>query len=145
MNQHVADMKPTPTLDAVSPDLLPQVFPYIEDKLRSVAERSGGRWTLKNIVDDVMSRKITLLVVVDTEVRAVLATHLHQAPSGMIVLQIQFCTGENSKDWLHLLKMVEDYGRKNGAAKVEMWARKGWARKLEDYHLTHVLLEKDLG
>ena len=137
-------IKPAYTLDYVPPDQLEAVFPLIRDMLKGVVERSGGRWTLPSLITDLLQGRFDLLCMCSSTIKGIVGTHLHTTSSGMVILQIPFVTGEDSKDWLHLLGVIEDHARRNGASKVEMWARKGYARKLPDYHLSHVLLEKDL-
>lgn len=142
---HAQAIKAAPTLDYVPPELFGRVLPMVKDRLESVIARSGGRWTMKAMLRDLLDGRIKLLVVATpSEIKAVIGTHLHVAPSGMTVLQIMFCTGEDSKEWLPLLSLIESHARDNGCGKIEMWARKGWGKKLPDYKLTHVLLEKDL-
>lgn len=145
MNLHIKSPTPALTLDYVSPDMFASVLPMVKERLQGVIERSRGRWTMRSMLRDLVAGKIKLLVVAaPSEIKAVIGTHLHAAPSGMQVLQILFCTGEDSKEWLPLLGLIEDHAKANGCAKIEMWSRKGWAKKLPAYRMTHVLLEKDL-
>lgn len=137
------------TLDYVPPAQLESVFPKVQGFLQGVVERSGGRWTLASLITDILAGKFSLLAICSAnEIKGVVATHLHTTSSGMIVCQVPFATGHDSKEWVHLIGIIEDYARKNGAAKIEMWSRPGWSRKhkaaLAGFECSHLLLEKDL-
>ena len=75
---------------------------------------------------------------------AIMMTELYEELSGIKVGSIRFLSGINRKNWLGLLSELERQMSEVGVVKFEMWARKGWAKDLKDYKITHVLLEKDL-
>ena len=77
-------------------------------------------------------------------VRAVIGTELYRDVSGMKCCTIRFATGHGASRWTHLLGRIEDWARQEGCVKLDMIARKGWAKHLPEYALTHVFLEKDL-
>lgn len=124
---------------------LRQVFPHVVGMLSSVVDRSDGRWTLEDMAGRFVRGEWQMWVVYDGEYRAVLATELFIEASGMKNARVVFCTGIWAKQWVGLIAQIEDWARDMGCRKLEMLARKGWARHLEDYKLTHVQLEKDLG
>jgi hypothetical protein len=45
-------------------------------------------------------------------------------------LHIIACTGNNWDTWAKGYYDVEDFARKHGCKRVEMWGRKGWLRRL---------------
>jgi len=75
---------------------------------------------------------------------AIMMTELYEELSGIKIGSIRFLSGINRKNWLGLLAELERQMYEVGVVKFEMWARKGWAKDLKDYKITHVLLEKDL-
>lgn len=85
-----------------------------------------------------------LWVVWDGTVRAIVITELYKDVSGMKCCMIRVCTGNGAKDWSHLIGFIEDWARGQGCERLDMLARKGWAKRLPDYHLTHIMLEKVL-
>lgn len=133
-----------PALQAIPPEHLAAVFPMVQELLEGVAERSNGIWTVPALLRKFATKQWYLWVVWDGSVRGIVATELHIVPSGAAVCSVHFCTGRGAKDWTHLLGVIEDWARANDCVRIDMLARKGWARHLPDYRLTHVQLEKDL-
>ena len=123
---------------------LREVWPHVAGMLGSVVERSDGCWTLANMAQKLTAEEWQLWVIYDGEYRGVLATELFFEASGMKKARVVFCTGVGAKQWVKLLSEIESWAQDQGCERIEMIARKGWARHLEDYKMTHVLLEKDL-
>jgi hypothetical protein len=61
-----------------------------------------------------------------------------------LVCTILACAGSGMDGWLHLLELIEDYARAEGCAAVRLFGRKGWQRKLAEYHTKLVVMEKTL-
>lgn len=131
-------------LVAVDPKRLGEVLPHIDGMLRSVVERHNGELSMAGILKKIASVEWILWLVVGDGVKAVLTTELYFDVGGAKRCRIPFCTGENAKTWVHLLTQLEAWARDEGCVKFDMIARKGWARHLPDYRMTHVVLEKDL-
>ncbi len=54
------------------------------------------------------------------------------------------CAGEQMPRWRPLLAVIEAYAKAEGCASLRIYGRKGWARVLDDYDVTHIVLEKGL-
>jgi hypothetical protein len=52
--------------------------------------------------------------------------------------------GKNMDRWLHLLSDIEAWAKAQGCETIRAYARKGWARKLRDYKMSRVILDKVL-
>lgn len=125
--------------------MLGDVFPHIKDHIEGVAERSRGRFSVPGIIDRIARKDWVLWVVfADGIVLSVLTAELYHDVSGLKCCRIPFCTGNGAASWVHLITQIEDWARAEGCERFDMIARKGWAKHLPDYKLTHVLLEKDL-
>lgn len=134
-----------PKLVAIPPGHIQAIWPLIEPLLLRVVERSDGRYSMRGMAQRLVSGDWVLRVVwVDGEVRAIVGAEVYSDVSGMRCCIVRFCTGHGAKDWSHLLVEIEDWARKDGCERIEMIARKGWAKHLKDYALTHVFLEKQL-
>lgn len=137
-----------PALEAVPPHLLVAVLrePKVARLLADVIERHRGELSFEGIVAKLRTPRGWILWVVaeGSDVKAILATELYFDVGGMKRCRIPFCTGEDAKTWVHLLSEIEAWARENGCSKLDMIARKGWAKHLQDYRMTHVVLEKDL-
>ena len=134
-----------PILRQVPVPYLAQVWPDISSWISGVVERSDGRWSVELIAKQFLSGNWQLWVVWDGEaVAAVIGTEIYVEGTGMNLARVVFTTGTGAAKWTHLLSDIEDWARDQGAVKLEMMARKGWAKHLPAYKMTHVLLEKDL-
>jgi hypothetical protein len=136
-----------PSLVAVDPRMLGEVVavPDVRRLLHEVIERHHGELSWQGILHKVASAEWVLWLVWDGSVRAVLATELYFDVGGMKRCRIPFCTGEGARQWVHLLGQIEAWARDEGCRRLDMIARKGWAKHLPDYRMTHVVLEKELG
>jgi hypothetical protein len=62
------------------------------------------------------------------------------------VCHIYIMTGKQRTKWQHLITKVEDFAKKEDCKMMELIARPGWQRVLDDYGYkrTHVVLEKQI-
>lgn len=124
---------------------LRDVWPSIAHLVPSIVERSRGRLTMENFVEAIASGNQHLWIVDDGQrVLAIVGVEVGLAPSGLKIGKISYAAGEHSARWIHLIGQIEDMARAHGCAKLEIMARKGWERKLPNYKMTHVVLERDL-
>lgn len=102
--------------------------------------------TFDAIVNHVMTGDWHLFVVVAPtgRIEAVLCVNIWREVSGIKVCSVRFVVGEQPHKWVHLIAELEDGARRAGCTKFEAWCRKGYAKYLPDYKLTHIQLEKDL-
>lgn len=133
-----------PDLVQIPPNAIVDVFPMVRDWLNGLADRSGGRWSVSGLLQKFVNGEWQLWIVWDGKPRAIVGTELYLEMTGMKCCMIRFCTGSGAPEWQHLLSKIEDWARSEGCSYVDMLARKGWAKHLPDYKLTHVELEKDL-
>jgi len=135
-----------PILRQVPPEFLAQVWPDVASWIAGVVERSDGRWSIEIMARQFVSGDWQMWVVWNGEnVSAVIGTELYSYDgTGMQAARIVFTTGTGAAKWSHLIADIEQWARDQGAVKFEMMARKGWAKFMPDYKMTHVLLEKDL-
>lgn len=120
------------------------VLPHVAKWLASIVERSGRRYTLPALVDALIDGGMQVWLIGDEEARGVVLTELYLAPSGLKFAAIRAATGEGAAGWMHLIDVLEAWARAEGCVAIDALARKGWARRLPDYHMSHVFLEKDL-
>lgn len=141
----VLTREPSPlVLRQVPVPCLREVWPHVGGMIKSVVDRSKGDWTIDGIVDRLLSGDWQLWVIYDGQFRAVIATELFLEMSGRKAARTVFATGLGAKQWVHFQTELESWAQSMGCEKYTSLARKGWARYLTDYKITHVLLEKDL-
>lgn len=140
-----------PELVQIPHDRILDVWPLIEDRVRRGVRNTRGRYTVEALRRKLLDRDWQLWLVWRPDgagragaVLAVVVTELYRELSGQKVASVRFTIGENRADWIELVATLEGWAAAQGCHKLEAWARKGWARCLKDYKLTHVLLEKDL-
>lgn len=117
------------------------VLPMIDD----IANRSGGRWTSRTMLEDIYTGRWDLWVVWDgASIRMIVGTELYTERSGNKFLALLFATGDGAKRFAPLVDTLEAYAAENGCRAIHGMMRKGWARHLPDYRMSHVLLEKEI-
>lgn len=116
------------------------VLPHIE----KMADATRGKLTTDDFKERIASGDFQLWVVIENKqpIASVL-TEIIQYPQRKVA-RVVGCVGEHRGKWVHLLSEIQDWSRLQGCVAMEIVARKGWARVLPDFHMTHVLLESDL-
>ncbi|CAN0493160.1 unnamed protein product, partial [Phaeothamnion confervicola] len=79
----------------------------------------------------------------DRDFLASVLTEIIQYPQRRVA-RIVGCVGEHRAKWVHLISEIQDWSRSQGCVAMEIVARKGWAKALPDFQMTHVILESDL-
>lgn len=132
-------------IDLVPREAMRAVWPHVSRRLLNIAENSHGEMTLESIARRLADKHWQLWVVSEkTNIVGCVVTEVSLADSGLKMCTIRACVGEDATRWQHLLDEVEQWAQANGCQKINTWARKGWARRLPEYKLTHVMLEKVL-
>ncbi len=144
----VVDVGPELVIEMIPAEHIGHLYPKIEDLITALPGRSSGAWTLDGILRKLAEGDWQLWVVHDQgvipEIKAIVGTELWRQMSGRLMCSIHFCTGHDRKQWIHLLKVIEDRARESGAERIEIVARQGWAKLLPDYEKTHIVLERAL-
>lgn len=136
-----------PQLLAIAPEHLAALLdaqPAVLERLDSIVAKSNGRFSVPGILDKFARKAWVLWIVWDGSVRAVIATCVYENLSDQRCCMIEFVSGQGAASWTHLLSGIEEYAQSEGCVRVEMVARKGWARYLPDYRMSYILMEKDL-
>lgn len=119
-------------------------WPLVADQIRRVADRTP-EWTLEGMVGRLERGEWLLWLVWDgSSVLGVGASHIWLADDGSKILDIPFMTGRDMVRWHRLFERLEEYARGEGVSRMRLTARKGWARILKGFDVTHVLMEKGL-
>ena len=131
-------------LHAIQPhqigDVWWEVLPWIEASCR----RNRGKYDAGDILDGLFSGEDQLWIWRSPTAFAVGITRISNYPKCK-VCAVRIVTGTNSAEWREqTLHAIEDWARQNGCASMELITRKGWARHLKEYEMTHVYLEKKL-
>src|SRR5437868_6966300 len=109
-----------------------------------------GATSLELEREQLLARRKQLWMVVigepDANPKAVAAgiISLQKNADGSVTANIEYFGGENMKAWFSLKDEFEDWAREEGCRDVRLWARKGWARHLPDFKITHYIMRKEL-
>ncbi len=132
----------------IPPALIDQVWPSVEPFLSRAISYCRGTHVISTTHDRAKSGSAQLWVAVEDKkphtIRAAAITNLSQFPSGSRALTIELLGGEKFDVFVDLRDELEAWALQNGCNLIFIWARKGWAKKLPDYSLTHYLMTKEL-
>ena len=137
----------TCNLILVPQDKATEMWPAVLPLVAQMVQRSGGEITTDGALAAVTAGELQLWLIWDDETRRTVAgalTSIGVTGSGMRLCTVYGLVGEHRQQWLHLLEEFERWAILKGCHKVKVIARKGWAKELPDYTMTHVTLEKRL-
>ena len=131
---------------------LDDVWSLVKKDISDALSYSGDHTDSQFVYDCVKEKKMQLWVVWDKDKPTTLEKYY-----GVVVTEIvkrkliQSCnifivTGRHRQKWQHLISVLEDFAIDNNCTNMELIARKGWQRIMEqfDYKQTHVVLEKTI-
>ena len=131
---------------------LDDVWSLVKKDISEALSYSGNHTDADFVYDSVREDKMQLWVVWDKDKSTTLEKYY-----GVVVTEIvkrkliQSCnifivTGRNRQKWQHLISVLEDFALENNCTNMELFARKGWEKIMEqfDYKKTHVVLEKTI-
>ena len=131
---------------------LNDVWNLVNKDISDALSYSGNHTDAQFVYDCVKENKMQLWVVWDKDKPTTIDKYY-----GVVVTEIikrklkQSCnifivTGKHRQRWQHLVKVLEDFALENNCTSMELFARKGWQRIMEqfDYKQTHVVLEKQI-
>lgn len=117
---------------------VPAVLPQMRKYLEMAAQRTGGRATVADLVDMVLSGNQQLWVVYDVDTKDIygmLTSEVRKYPQ-FRMLSIQDCAIEP-----HYMQFVADrmqecakaFAQANGCVGIELMGRPGWGKMLKQY------------
>jgi hypothetical protein len=131
---------------------LDDVWNLVNKDISDALSYSGNHTNAQFVYDCVKENKMQLWVVWDKDKPTTIDKYY-----GVVVTEIvkrkliQSCnifivTGKHRQKWQHLISVLEDFAIENNCTNMELIARKGWQRIMEqfDYKQTHVVLEKQI-
>ena len=131
---------------------LDDVWNLVKKDISEALSYSGNHTDAQFVYDCVKENKMQLWVIWDKDKSTTLEKYY-----GVVVTEIvkrkliQSCnifivTGRQRQKWQHLINVLEDFAIENNCTNMELIARKGWEKIMEqfDYKKTHVVLEKQI-
>lgn len=130
-------------LAAVPAGLVSEFWPRVASRLRAAYLRTDLSHTDDLAADVLFGRALLWVAMRGEAIEAAAVTKLGRTDRHL-VCTITACGGGNMAGWLDHLAVIEHWARGEGCAKVRIFGRKGWLRKLKDYHVSNVVLERGL-
>tara|TARA_R100001510_G_C7524250_1_gene118438 strand:+ start:196 stop:639 length:444 start_codon:yes stop_codon:yes gene_type:complete len=131
---------------------LDDVWSLVKKDISEALSYSGNHTDAQFVYETIKQNKMQLWIVWDKDKEATIDKYY-----GVVVTEIvkrkliQSCnifivTGRHRQKWQHLISVLEDFAVENNCTNMELFARKGWQRIMEqfDYKQTHVVLEKQI-
>ena len=129
-----------------------EVWSLVKRNIQEALFYSGNHTDSDFVYQTIKDGKFQLWVVWDKSKKTVKEQY-----NGVVVTEIvkrklkQSCnifivTGKNRQQWQHLISVLEDFALKNECTNMELIARQGWEKIMEqfNYKKTHVVLEKQI-
>jgi hypothetical protein len=129
----------------VPPTNVAEVLDEVGPILTRATDRSGGRWSIIDVLDQVETGLQHLWIAfTDERILGVVTTRFVEYPS-FRRLEIVFCAGDNLKDWMRpMLDVLGHWHDDNKCTGMELVGRSGWERMLarEGFKKTYIVMEK---
>lgn len=133
----------------IPPEAVPRIWPMAAPMLARAVEFTGGYTTLDKEFEHICAKLKQLWFVIDDEggnQKPVAAgvTSIQKNEDGSLTANVELFGGENMKAWFSLKDQFEQWAKIEGCKDIRLWARKGWAKHLSDFKLTHYIMRKEL-
>jgi hypothetical protein len=152
----MSDSAPTPAAESsappaalicVDPQRADAIWPHVAPLIARALARGGvddAVAELARIARDVLSGAALLWLAWNGErILAAAVTELSHV-NGVKTCTIVACGGRGWPRFGALIAGLEDFARREGCTRMRICGRRGWARRLRDYALARVILEKKL-
>jgi hypothetical protein len=133
--------KPVTTLVAIPPEHVIEVWPLVQEFIEAGCKDCES--SAEDLRDEAQQGTTQLWLAWADCCEAAAITRLVFTPQGVICLLIS-CGGKGMDRWLGLLDEIELYAKAQGCVAMRIIGRLGWLRKLHDYDLTRIILDKRL-
>jgi hypothetical protein len=134
-------------LHYLTPQTLQKAWVEIEPWLIRACDETLGEWSVKTVVNGFLAGKLMIWVLYDHDAQKCVgagATANLQNEGGAKRIEVVVFAAAEMHRWLDTLSEIERYGKECGCSSIRVVGRKGWAKKLSDYKLSRIVLEKAL-
>ena len=128
------------------------VWSLVKKDISEALSYSGNHTDSDFVYDCVKENKMQLWVVWDKDKPTTLEKYYGVVVTEIIQrklkrsCQIFIMTGRHRQKWQHLISVIEDFAEEQECQQMELYARPGWQKILQNYNYkrTHVVLEKTI-
>jgi len=135
----------TYTLHGIPNNKVDDVWSVCAKQLRPALERTDD-YELEDIHTHIQERDMQLWVIKNNkEIVASFITEIIVFPNQRI-LSLPYLGGRDCKRWLHLLPIVEDFGKSKQCEKLRFYIRDGWKKRLniKEFNQEYTCIAKEL-
>ncbi len=127
-----------------NPDQIPEIWEEVYSHLKRMTPHSEGELEPEDFYIPLIEGDMQLwAALIEEEIIASMVTQIIPYPRKK-VLRIISIAGEDMKDWIDNLPIIENWALSNGCTSLECWGRKGWLKILEDWKCSYHIITKDL-
>jgi hypothetical protein len=131
---------------------LDDVWSLVKKDISEALSYSGNHTDAQFVYDCVKENKMQLWVVWDKDKPTTLEKYYGVVVTEIIQrklkrsCQLFIMTGKHRQKWQHLISVLEDFAEEQDCQQMELCARPGWQKILQNYNYkrTHVVLEKPI-
>lgn len=115
----------------------------IEPFVKRVLQKIDLCYTIDNIKDALKARQMQLWTsYTGTQLESVCITRMVVHPKAYKILEIVLMAGKMQS--VPELRQIEQWGKDNQCRFIRLEGRRGWQRKLKDYQVDAIILQKEL-
>ena len=128
------------------------VWSLVKADINEALNYSGNQTDLEFVYQTVKAKNFQLWIVWDESKKTV-----QEQYNGVVVTEIiqrklkkschiYIMTGKNRQQWQHLIRVIEDFAEQQDCDNMELIARPGWQKILQNYNYkrTHIVLDKPI-
>lgn len=128
------------------------VWSLVKADINEALNYSGNQTDLEFVYQTVKAKNFQLWIVWDESKKTV-----QEQYNGVVVTEIvqrklkkschiYIMTGKNRQQWQHLIRVIEDFAEQQECDNMELIARPGWQKILQNYNYkrTHIVLDKPI-
>jgi len=136
-------LPPTAEIFLIPARAVPSLWGLAHDYLLAALDHSDCEYTIEMLLDECFTGHSQLWLVWSDARGCECAVVTGIIPHARVCL-IKACGGKGMQHWLGLLDEIETWAKANGCTKMRLFGREGWRRKLKDYKLARIVLDKEL-
>jgi hypothetical protein len=131
---------------------LDDVWSLVKKDISEALSYSGNHTDAQFVYESIKENKMQLWVVWDKDKPTTLEKYYGVVVTEVVQrklkrsCQIFIMTGKHRQKWQHLISVLEDFAEEQECQQMELFARPGWQKILQNYNYkkTHVVLEKPI-
>tara|TARA_R100000742_G_C4241884_1_gene61431 strand:+ start:103 stop:543 length:441 start_codon:yes stop_codon:yes gene_type:complete len=131
---------------------LDEVWILVKKDIANALSYSGKNHNSQFVLDTLKKEEMQLWVIWDKEKSTTKEKYYGVVVTEIIkrtlrkVCHVFIVTGKQRQMWIPLIKVIEDFAEENECNGIELIARPGWQKVLQNYKYkrTHVVLEKSI-